>query len=252
MDSIIEVQRQTHEEIELLQTALYTLLSRPQSSHDRKLQAEHKAAQILERIFSRLSAVSNVYDDHTSRKAELDLLSANAQQNDLSEFYSRLVKIQEHHTKYPDSVPGGFDLEIAAFLDEPDQEAGDEEFEEEDRKLLFPFSYHPTLLFAAVSLLFSGEESYGKYLDLYAQHTAYCNLKNMGKRPGYLQYLDILMSAQKAPLHSDLSRETRTTKEFEAYVLPTAELPIVNPRTQLPEGFVHLFILICKANATFG
>ncbi|KAF8351610.1 hypothetical protein F5887DRAFT_1094502 [Amanita rubescens] len=202
MDSIIEVQRQTHEEIELLETALYTLLSRHQSSHDRKLQAEHRAAQILERIFARVSSVSNVYDDHTSRKAELDLLSANAQQNDLSEFYSRLVKIQEHHTKYPDSVPGGFDLEIAAFVDEPDQEAGDEDFEEED----------------PVSLLFSGEESYGKYLDLYAQHTAYCNLKNIGKRPGYLQYLDILMNAQNTPLHSDLSRETRTTKEFEAYL----------------------------------
>ena len=136
MDSIIEVQRQTHEEIERFEIALYTLLSRQHPSHDRKIQSEHKCAQMLDRISTRVASLSNLYEDEATRKAELDLLSANAQQNDLSEFYSRLVKVQEHHAKYPDSVPGGFDLEIAAFLDDPDQEAGDENFEEEDRKLV--------------------------------------------------------------------------------------------------------------------
>ncbi|KAK2466083.1 hypothetical protein APHAL10511_001725 [Amanita phalloides] len=202
MDSIIEVQRQTHEEIELFERALFTLLSRPYADHDRALNAEHTAAHILDRISARLTALNNLYDDIPSRNAELGLLSSNAIHSDLSEFYSRLVKIQDHHAKYPDSVPGGFDLEIAAFPDELDQEAADDDFEEED----------------PVSLLFSGEESYGKYLDLYANHTAYCNLKNMGKRPGYLQYLDILMNAQNAPLHADLPRETRITKDFETYL----------------------------------
>ena len=139
MDSIIEVQRQTHEEIERFEAALYTILSRPQPTHDRKLQAEHRAAQILDRISSRVVPLGNLYDDKVARKAELDLLSTNSQ-NDLSEFYSRLVKIQEHHIKYPDSVPGGFDLELAAFLDEPDQEAGDDDIEEEDRTLVLSFS----------------------------------------------------------------------------------------------------------------
>ncbi len=68
---------------------------------------------------------------------------------------------------------------------------------------------------AAISLLFSGEEAYGKYLDLYANHTAYSNLKNIGKRPGYLQYLDLLLTAQNATIHQDLSKETRFTKDFE-------------------------------------
>jgi splicing factor 3A subunit 3 len=66
--------------------------------------------------------------------------------------------------------------------------------------------------------LFSGEEGYGKYLDLYANHTAYNNLKNIGKRPGYLQYLDLLLAAQDGPIHQDLSKETRFTKDFEMYV----------------------------------
>ena len=132
MDSIFEIQRQTHEEIEHLERALCTLLSRPASTQERKLQTEQKASQILDRIFTRSTALHNLYQDQEARKAEQDALSAPAQQNDLSEFYSRLVNIQEHHNKYPDAVPAGFDLEIAAFLDEPGQE--DEDYEEEDRR----------------------------------------------------------------------------------------------------------------------
>ncbi|KIM46342.1 hypothetical protein M413DRAFT_64383 [Hebeloma cylindrosporum] len=201
MDSVIEIQRQTHEEIERFERALYTLLSRPNSTHDRNLQNEHKASQMLDRINSRVATLNGLYLDEDARKVELDALSAPSQQNDLSEFYSRLVKIQEHHNKYPDALSVGFDLEIAAFLDEPGQD-GDEEFEEED----------------PIALLFSGEENYGKYLDLYANHTAYNNLKNIGKRPGYLQYLDLLLAAQNAPVHSDLPKETRFTKDFETYI----------------------------------
>lgn len=67
--------------------------------------------------------------------------------------------------------------------------------------------------------MFSGEEAYGKYVDLYTNHTAYNNLKGIGKRPGYLQYLDILMLASKGPVHEELSKETRLTKDYESCVL---------------------------------
>lgn len=131
MDSIFEIQRQTHEEIERLERALSTLLSRPASTQEQRLKIEQKASQILDRIFTRSTALHNLYEDQEAKKAEQDALSAPTQQNDLSEFYSRLVKIQEHHNKYPDAVPAGFDLEIAAFLDEPGQE---DDYEEEDRR----------------------------------------------------------------------------------------------------------------------
>jgi splicing factor 3A subunit 3 len=139
MDSVIEVQRQTHEEIERFERALYTLLSRPPSTHQSNLQNEHKASQILGRISSRVSALNSFYEDGDTRKAEIDLLSAPSQQNDLSEFYSRLVKIQEHHSKYPDSIPGGFDLELAALIEDTNQEVGDEDYEEEDRACFISF-----------------------------------------------------------------------------------------------------------------
>jgi Splicing factor 3a, subunit 3 len=76
----------------------------------------------------------------------------------------------------------------------------------------------PYVSYSAISLLFSGEEAYGKYLDLYANHTAYNNLKNLGRRPGYLQYLDLLLVAQSGPLHQELSKETKFTKDYELSV----------------------------------
>ncbi|KAG6842012.1 hypothetical protein C0991_003538 [Blastosporella zonata] len=200
MDSIVELQRQNHEELERFERGLSSLLSRNQPTHEARLQTEHKASQILDRVQSRVVTLNSLYQDEDARNAELEALSASTQPNDLSEFYSRLVKIQEHHAKYPDSVPGGFDLELAALLDEPNQE--DEDYEEED----------------PISLLFSGEEAYGKYVDLYAHHTAYTNLKNIGKRPGYLQYLDLLLAAQVGAVHADLPKETRFSKDFETYI----------------------------------
>jgi splicing factor 3A subunit 3 len=134
MDSLLEVQRQTHEEIERFERALYTILSRPQPTHEAKLQTEHKAAQILDRVQARVATLNGAYDDQVTRAAEIEALSAPLNsQEDLGEFYARLVKIQEHYNKYPDSVAGGgFELELASFLDEPEQGV-DEEYEEEDR-----------------------------------------------------------------------------------------------------------------------
>jgi splicing factor 3A subunit 3 len=132
MDSIVEVQRQAHEEIEHFERALYAILSRHQPTHEARLRTEHNASQMLDRISSRVTTLADLYQDEDARKAEVDLLSAPAQQSDLSEFYSRLVKIQEHHSKYPDSVPGGFDLELAALLDDG-YDDGDDEYEGEDR-----------------------------------------------------------------------------------------------------------------------
>ncbi len=137
MDSIIELQRQTHEEIEHYERALYTILSKSQTTHETRLQTEHKASQILDRISSRVVTLNNFYQDQESRKAEMDLLSSAANPNDLSEFYTRFGKIQEHHAKYPESAANGFELELAVFLDDVEEEAGDEEYEEDDRECLY-------------------------------------------------------------------------------------------------------------------
>jgi splicing factor 3A subunit 3 len=67
--------------------------------------------------------------------------------------------------------------------------------------------------------LFSGEEGYGRFLDLYSNHTAYNNIKNIGRRLGYLQYIDALLVAESGPLHSELSSEVRSSKDYETCVI---------------------------------
>ena len=215
MDSIIEVQRQTHEEIEHFERAVYTLLSKPQPTHETRLQTEHKASQILDRVASRVVALQTAYDDQEARKAEIDSLSSRP--DDLSEFYSRLGKIQEHYAKYPESGPSGFELDLAAFLDDVVEEGAEEEYEEDDResRSLFPKTWSSMIHHVAIALLFSGEEQYGKYLDLYANHTAYNNLKHIGRRLGYLQYLDTLLAAQNSQVHSELPKECKLGRDYE-------------------------------------
>lgn len=133
MDSIIEVQRQTHEEIERFERALATVLSKNQPTQQAKLANEHKAAQLLDRISSRVATLNNAYQDQVARKAEIDALSSSGQTDDLSNFYVRLGKIKEHHLKYPDTVVGNFELELAGLVESDYVEGGDDDYEEEDR-----------------------------------------------------------------------------------------------------------------------
>ena len=136
MDSIIELQRQTHEEIERYERALYTILSRPQNVHQSRLQNEHKSSQILDRISSRNTSLDSAYQDQDARKVEINAISTPSQPGDLSEFYARLGKIQEHHNKYPNAGADGVDFEIATLLDEfnPEDYEDDDEYVYEDRE----------------------------------------------------------------------------------------------------------------------
>jgi splicing factor 3A subunit 3 len=134
MESLIELQRQSHEEIERFQRALTDLLAQQPSTHKESISQQHKAAQILDRIQARQLTLNRQYEDHHLRQLELDALSAPAHQDDLSQFYARLVKIKDHHRKYPDSVADGFELELSGIFEAGSTHVdGEEEFEQEDR-----------------------------------------------------------------------------------------------------------------------
>jgi splicing factor 3A subunit 3 len=142
MDSIIELQRQTHEEIERYERALYTVLSRSQNVHHGRVQNDHKASQILDRISSRNTTLHSTYRDQDARNVEIDAISTPNQPGDLSEFYARLGKIQEHHNKYPDAGADGVEFDIAALLDEYNPEDyDDDEYVYEDRESLRTFRF---------------------------------------------------------------------------------------------------------------
>jgi splicing factor 3A subunit 3 len=220
MDSIIEVQRQTHEEIEHFERALYQILAKPTPLHQQKVQSEHRASQILDRVSARVNTLNNLYQSDDTRKQEIIAISGSSRADELSEFYSRLGKIQEHHAKYPDGIVDGFELELLALTEDPTAGEGDEDYVEEDRMFNVSLRFHLLVScpFLAIGNLFSGEESYGKYLDLYTNHTAYNNLRHAPKRVAYLQYLDVLIYPQNDAVHSELPRECRITRDYEKCV----------------------------------
>ncbi|KAG8949278.1 hypothetical protein FRC04_008880 [Tulasnella sp. 424] len=195
MDSVIEVQRQTHEEIERLERAAATLLSQPLTTRRLQIKNEHKVGTVLDRIRDRASTLHSSYlDDDNTRHAETTSLST----PDFTEFYARLKKIREYHLKYPDQPADPFELELAGLMGE-------------DEDLLDVGENEDT-----VALLFSGEESFGRYLDLYQSHSAYNNLKNLPRHISYVQYLDILAKIKDdGVLHADLAQDIKLTKDFE-------------------------------------
>lgn len=156
MDSVIELQRQTHEELERFQSALVSLLVEKPPAHKESLILQHSASKLLDRIEGRAQALTGHYLDEGTRQTEIEYLSAPQKPDDLSQFYSRLVKIRDHHRKYPDSVADGFEIELRGILEPRISIGADNELEEEDRKYLqfdtvtsispFIFSYFPTFL----------------------------------------------------------------------------------------------------------
>ncbi|QRV87864.1 splicing factor 3A subunit 3 [Ceratobasidium sp. AG-Ba] len=208
MDSAIELQRNTHEEIERFEKALADILSRPQVTHRANLIAEHKASAILDRMHGRMVSLNAQYmDDSGPREQELEQLSSAPAPDDLTDFYAKLKKVKDHHHKYPDGATNGFSLELKGLL-EGGAAPAEEGVEVDD-----PFSR-----------LFSGEESFGRYVDLNANHTEYNNLKGLGKRfLPYLQYLTILAEVgapdATGQLGAELGEKTRFSKEYETCVI---------------------------------
>ncbi|KAH6692503.1 splicing factor 3A subunit 3 [Plectosphaerella plurivora] len=66
-----------------------------------------------------------------------------------------------------------------------------------------------------VDSLFSGEEAFGRFFDLYQSHEAYLNLPNV-KRLSYLQYLEVFDNF--APGAGGLKRNEKLTDQYFKYV----------------------------------
>lgn len=103
-----------------------------------------------------------MYDDTDTRREELQSLTCGS---DLSEFDRKLSHIRNYYRKTPNEL--ATPMHIDNYL--PSEKRGESE---QDSKLV----------------QFSGEEGYGRFLDLHELHTVYINLKGMPK----LEYLDYL------------------------------------------------------------
>lgn len=137
------------------------------------------------------------------RPRELALLSAPAEgQEDLSEFYSRFEKVKDFHKH-------NTNINARTFLNEIDDLVRNDGMittyiEGEDEPVITD----------PLDSIFSGEEAYGKRMDLYQAHTMYLNLRG-ANRLSYVAFLDML---RRGYVERTLDTKERSSNAYLEYV----------------------------------
>ncbi|KAG2220303.1 hypothetical protein INT45_009936 [Circinella minor] len=195
MNNLIERQRGLHEEIERLEQAIVDQFMQDPKTHRDRLRNEHVVDKFLTRISDKSIDLNNLYEDKDGlRQSEIETLSASTE---FSEFYERLRVIKDHHRKYPNEPVELPEMEFIHM----NQIHGNGEDGEEDE----------------LEKKFSGEESYGRYLDMNSLHGKYINLKDV-KKLEYLQYLSDFDDFANA-----YPKSMKTSPEYKEYLNDLSE-----------------------------
>eukprot|EP00158_Paraphelidium_tribonemae_P004800 Partr_v1_DN26974_c0_g1_i3_m7410 putative Splicing factor 3A subunit 3 len=184
MQSILEQQRAFFEETNRLELAISKELSSKTKSHKEKIKQEHRISRYLERALHRNSQLVDLYDDvDGSRKREIDSILA---ATEFHEFYKRLKDIKDYHRRNPD--------EPAELLES--------EFKRVDKSRED----------AELEVMFTGEENFGKLLDLNEVFQLFANLPDTDDHIDYLTFLDRVGDA------SFVSNVTRSSGAYRRYL----------------------------------
>ncbi|KAG8381154.1 hypothetical protein BUALT_Bualt06G0092900 [Buddleja alternifolia] len=181
--TLLEVTRASHEEVERLERLIVKdLQAEPPSNKDRLYQS-HRVRNMIEQITSTTHKLIEIYEDKdNARKDEIAALggqsSTSANVNVFSAFYDRLKEIREYHRRHP----------AARYVDTTDE--------------------YEQLLKEEPIIEFTGEEAFGRYLDLHELYNDYINSK-FGKQIEYSAYLDIFSEPDTIPHKLKLTRQYR-------------------------------------------
>ena len=190
--------RAIHEDIERLEAAIADRVLDDPKHLRNKLVRDHEIATFLSRIHSQSERALNIYkNQQEARTQEIQSISTG---DTIEEFKRQLDEVKSFHKRYPNEPvenleraykrvenggPGGF--------------AGD------------------------VDAMFTGEEAFGKYLDLTLLHEEYLNLPGVksGRKVTYLTYLDQFDIF--VPPRFQMSRQDKMTDEYFSYVTSLAQ-----------------------------
>lgn len=129
-----------------------------------RLNRDHQISQFLDRIQDQSKRLLDIYNDADgSRSKEIQSISTG---KPVEEFYKQYQEIKSFHQKYPNEPVENLERAYKKKA----QVEGEPAISEVDNK-------------------FTGEEAFGRFLDLTTIHELYLNLPNI-KRVTYLQYLD--------------------------------------------------------------
>ncbi|KAL7419570.1 Pre-mRNA-splicing factor sap61 [Cryptotrichosporon argae] len=185
MDSIMETQRATHEEIERYEQALADVLMQAPTVQRNITRRDRKAAEILDRVGELRKNLVAMYEDAPGlRPRELALLSAPAAgADDLAEFYARFDRIKDFHKR-------NADISARQFLHEIDEMVRSDGLQE-----VYVDDQDEPIVIDPLDNVFTAEEAYGKHVDVYLAHSQYLNLRG-ATRLSYIGYLDMLKTGK--------------------------------------------------------
>jgi len=164
----------SHEWIEHYENAVIEQLEKKPKTNKEKVYQQHRIDNLLGSIAEQSEDLKNFYnDDEKVFKEELQEMRG---RDFFASFYSKLRETREYHMKYPN----------------------------------IKLQHQPPLereLDAAAAVAFSGEELYGRYLDLHALHAACQNLPAQQRRAAqapddkldYGQYLETFTDFASIP-----------------------------------------------------
>lgn len=175
--SRLEIARNNHEVTELCEQAISALLDKKPQGQKAKTWHQHEISNFLDVISKLNTELDEIYEDKDDQmKEELQTMRG---QNIFSSFYETLKSTREYHSRFPHL-----------------------QYDNETKVPITP-----------VNVKFSGEEIYGKYLDLHPFYLRFCNLPHIPSRDqDYLQYLD------RFNKFFYLSEQSKATKAYASYI----------------------------------
>lgn len=186
--TLLEQTRAGHDDCERLERLVAKELKQEAKTHKEKLLQSHRVRRMLDTMQQRSKRLVEIYDDRDYSRRE-DIASLRGE-NVFSNFYDRLKELRDYHRRHG---AGGLDLTEAAA--EAEAEAAS--------------------LRADPDIDFSGEEGFGRFLDLIELHQAYMNSK-FGQQVDYLTYLRSVTKFSELPPHH---RCGKVYKEYLAQLL---------------------------------
>ena len=152
---------------------------------------DHQIASFLDRIHEQSKRLLDIYQDTEGlRTKEIQSISTG---DPFDEFYKQMTEIKDFHRRYPNEPVEN--LERAYKRKAPGE--GESSTTEVDN-------------------MFTGEEAFGRFLDLTTSHEEYLNLSHDIKRVSYLQYL--AMFDHFGPPLMNLKRVQKNTDQYFKYV----------------------------------
>ncbi|KAF2719011.1 splicing factor 3A subunit 3 [Polychaeton citri CBS 116435] len=194
--------RSCHEDIERLEQAIADrVLDEPKHIRYRLIR-DHEIASMLGRIQAQSERALKTYNQQQeAMTAEIQSLSTG---DPFEEFRKQLNEIKDFHKRYPN-----------------------EPVENLERAYKKPEHGGPPLGSAMggmdIDNMFTGEEAWGRFLDLTMLHEEYLNLPGVKsvRKPTYLQYLDIFDVF--TPPQNPMTRKEKMTEAYFSYATSLAE-----------------------------